>query len=166
MDFQNAWKKFVHPDLINGPIFKSIIAFTVPLTISYVFQQFYNAVDTVIIAHFLGEKSLAAMGACTSVYDLLVGFGLGFGNGMGIVAAKAFGSGEQKKLKKVSAKRACRAWNPGRNHGGVPFLHFDNHDFLRRSVRIQSFRGTFARNRELVHTAALPDFFVRAEHSP
>ena len=103
MDFQNAWKKFVHPDLINGPIFKSIIAFTVPLTISYVFQQFYNAVDTVIIAHFLGEKSLAAMGACTSVYDLLVGFGLGFGNGMGIVAAKAFGSGEQKKLKKVAA---------------------------------------------------------------
>lgn len=38
--------------------------------------------DTVIVGHTLGERSLAAMGACTSIYDLLVGFALGIGNGL------------------------------------------------------------------------------------
>lgn len=94
---------FLHPDLLNGNIFKSLIFFTIPLLVSYIFQQLYNAADTVIIGHFLGENSLAAVGACTALYDLLVGFGVGFGNGLAIVAARAFGAGDSKKLRKVVA---------------------------------------------------------------
>lgn len=70
---------------------------------SYIFQQLYNAADTVIVGHFLGESSLAAIGACTALYDLLVGFGIGFGNGLAIVAARAYGEGNAEKLKKVTA---------------------------------------------------------------
>lgn len=94
---------FLHPDLLNGNIFKSLVFFTLPLLVSYVFQQLYNAADTVIIGHFLGENSLAAIGACTALYDLLVGFGVGFGNGLAITAARAFGAGDSEKLKKVVA---------------------------------------------------------------
>lgn len=94
---------FLHPDLLNGNIFKSLVFFTLPLLVSYVFQQLYNAADTVIIGHFLGENSLAAIGACTALYDLLVGFGVGFGNGLAITAARAFGAGDAEKLKKVVA---------------------------------------------------------------
>ena len=57
------------------------------MLISYLFQQFYNMVDIVVVGHFLGEDSLSAIGACTAVFDLLIGFGNGFGNGLGIVAA-------------------------------------------------------------------------------
>ncbi|MDY2844064.1 MAG: MATE family efflux transporter [Treponema sp.] len=96
-------KSFFHPDLLNGKIFRSLVFFTLPLLVSYIFQQLYNAADTVIIGHFLGENSLAAVGACTALYDLFVWFGVGFGNGLSITAARAFGSGDTEKLKKVTA---------------------------------------------------------------
>lgn len=98
----NAYK-FFHPDLTNDNIAKSLLAFTLPLMVSLVFQQFYNAVDTIIVGHYLGENSLAAIGACASIYELLVGFGTGFGNGLGIVAARSYGANDIEHLKKVVA---------------------------------------------------------------
>ena len=64
-------------DFLNGPIIKSLIIFAVPMLISSIFQQLYNMVDTMIIGHYLGDDSLAAMGACSSIYSLIVGFTLG-----------------------------------------------------------------------------------------
>lgn len=90
-------------DLLNGPIFKSILIFAIPLFISNLFQQLYNTVDTMIVGHFLGDSSLAAIGACTPIYDLLVGFALGIGNGMSIVVARSFGRGDSNRLKKAVA---------------------------------------------------------------
>lgn len=95
--------RLVHPDLLKGNILKSLVLFTLPLLASSVFQQLYNAVDTMIVGHYLGEQSLAAIGSCTSLNDLLIGFGVGFGGGMGIVSARVFGSGNREKLKNVSA---------------------------------------------------------------
>ena len=59
-------------DLINGPIMKNLLIFMLPILISYVFQQLYNAVDTAIVGHFLGEQSLAAVGANVAIFDLMV----------------------------------------------------------------------------------------------
>lgn len=84
-----SFLKLLHPNLTSGSIVKSLIYFTIPLAISFIFQQFYNAVDTIIVGHFLGEESLAAIGSCVAVFELLVGFGNGFGNGLSIVAARA-----------------------------------------------------------------------------
>lgn len=90
-------------DLIHGPIFKSLILFALPLLISNVFQQLYNTVDTMIVGHYLGDMSLAAIGSCASIYDLLVGFALGIGNGLAIVTARSYGSQDQTLLKKSVA---------------------------------------------------------------
>ena len=59
--------------------------------------------DTMIVGNFLGDTSLAAIGACTAVYDLLVGFALGIGNGLSIVTARSYGSKDEKLLKKSVA---------------------------------------------------------------
>ena len=61
-------------DFLNENIIQSLIIFAIPVFISNVFQQLYNTTDTIIVGHVLGENSLAAIGACSSVYDLLVGF--------------------------------------------------------------------------------------------
>ena len=87
-------------DLLNGPIFKSLVIFAIPLLISNIFQQLYNTVDTMIVGNYLGDVSLAAIGACTSIYELLVGFALGIGNGLSIVTARCFGSQDESLLKK------------------------------------------------------------------
>lgn len=47
--------------------------------------------------------SLSAIGSCAAVYDLLVGFALGIGNGLSIVTARSYGSGDEELLKKSVA---------------------------------------------------------------
>lgn len=90
-------------DLLHGSILKSMIIFALPILVSNLFQQLYNTVDTMVVGNFLGETSLAAIGASTPIYDLMVGFTLGFGNGLAIATARAFGSGDRKLLKKSVA---------------------------------------------------------------
>lgn len=90
-------------DLLKGSILKSLIIFAIPLLISNIFQQLYNTMDTMIVGNFLGDTSIAAIGACTAVYDLLVGFALGIGNGLSIVTARSYGSNDEELLKKSVA---------------------------------------------------------------
>ncbi|MGN0143717.1 MAG: MATE family efflux transporter [Clostridium sp.] len=95
--------KTLKVDLLKGSIFKSLIIFAIPILISNIFQQLYNTMDTLIVGNFLKEESLAAMGACTAIYDLLVGFALGIGSGLSIVTARSYGSNDEKLLKKSVA---------------------------------------------------------------
>lgn len=90
-------------DLLKGNILKSLLIFAIPLFISNLFQQLYNTADTMIVGHFLGDTSLAAIGACSAVYELLVGFALGIGNGMSMVVARSFGAGDKRLLKRAVA---------------------------------------------------------------
>ena len=90
-------------DLLNGPILKSMLVFAVPILFSGIFQQLYNTMDTVIIGHTLGDEALAAMGAAAAIFDLLSGFALGIGNGLAIVTARSFGSGDEEQLKRSVA---------------------------------------------------------------
>ena len=90
-------------DLIHGPIFRNLLIFAIPIFISNLFQQLYNAADTMIVGNVLGDTSLAAVGACGSIYELLVGFGIGIGNGLAIVTARAYGAEDPAKVKKTVA---------------------------------------------------------------
>lgn len=90
-------------DLIKGNILSSLVIFAIPLIISNVFQQLYNTADIMIVGHYLGDTSLAAIGASTVIFELLVGFTLGFGNGLSIVVARNFGSGNKEAIKKSVA---------------------------------------------------------------
>lgn len=90
-------------NLLKGNILKSLIVFAIPLFISNLFQQLYNTVDIMIVGNYLGDTSLAAIGASTAVYDLLVGFALGIGNGLSIVIARSYGADDTEVLRKSVA---------------------------------------------------------------
>ena len=90
-------------DLMHGPIFRSLVLFMLPILISNLFQQLYNTVDTMIVGNVLGDTALAAIGSCGAIYELLVGFGLGIGNGLAIVAARSYGAQDEDLLKKTVA---------------------------------------------------------------
>ena len=115
--------KFLHPNLTNDNILKSMLAFGAPMLVSYIFLQFYNTVDIVVVGHFLGEKSLAAIAACSAVNDLLIGFGNGFGNGLGIVAARAYGANKEDRLKK-------NCFSIFLYHSGCNNFYYDYRTFL------------------------------------
>ena len=82
---------------------KNLLLFMLPIFASYVFQQLYSTVDTAIVGHYLGEQSLAAVGASVAVFDLMINFAQGLGNGVCIVVSRAFGSGDEKQLKRAVA---------------------------------------------------------------
>ena len=93
----------IKTDLLKGSILKAFILFMIPLFISRIFQQLYNTVDTMIVGHYLGDEALAAMGAGSAVYELLIGFALGIGNGLSMVTARSFGTGDRTLLKRSVA---------------------------------------------------------------
>lgn len=93
----------VNVDLTKDKILKALIVFAIPILISNIFQQLYSTMDTMIVGNFLGTTSLAAMGACGAVYDLIVGFALGVGNGLSLVAARSYGAGDENLLKRSVA---------------------------------------------------------------
>lgn len=90
-------------DLLKDNIWKALIYFAFPMFVANVFQQLYNTVDTMIVGNILGDGSLAAIGASTAIYELLVGFALGVGNGLSIVTARCYGAKDENLLKKSVA---------------------------------------------------------------
>ena len=96
-------KQKTQVDLLHGPIMRSLIIFMIPILISNVFQQLYNAVDTAIVGNYLGENSLAAIGSCAAVFEMMVSFCNSLGSGFSIVCGRSFGSGDPDRMKKSVA---------------------------------------------------------------
>lgn len=90
-------------DLTREKPGKAILLFAVPIVIGQLFQLLYNMADTRIVGMFLGDNSLAAMGATATVVDLLAGFVMGAANGFAVIEARFFGAGDEKNLRKVFA---------------------------------------------------------------
>lgn len=90
-------------DLLKDNILKALLLFALPMLIANIFQQLYNTMDTMIVGNCLGDTSLAAIGASGAVYELLIGFALGVGNGLSIVTARSYGAKDEKLLKRSVA---------------------------------------------------------------
>ena len=65
--------------LLEGSIWKGVVAFAIPLFLGNLFQQLYNTVDSLIVGNFLGSDALAAVSSSGSLIFLLVGFSKVFG---------------------------------------------------------------------------------------
>lgn len=90
-------------NLTKGAILPTILRFAWPIMLSNIFQQLYNTADTMIVGNYLGELALAAVGATSAIFELIIGFSLGVGNGMGIVIARYYGANNPEMIKKSVA---------------------------------------------------------------
>ena len=86
-------------DMTSGSPMKLILGFSVPLLFGFLFQQFYNLVDTLIVGRFLGVDALAAVGSTGSLNFLIIGFCMGVCNGFAIPLAHRFGAGDYKAMR-------------------------------------------------------------------
>ena len=87
-------------DLTEGNPFSLILGFSVPVLFGFLFQQFYNIVDTAIVGKFLGKEALAAVGATGSVNFLVIGFCMGVCNGFAIPIAQKFGAKDYSLMRR------------------------------------------------------------------
>lgn len=91
-------------DLTKGPIIKLLLYFSLPILLGNVLQQFYNLGDTIIVGRTLGINDLAAIGATSSIVEMLFSLANGFTVGFSILTSIAFGAKDENRLKEVIAK--------------------------------------------------------------
>ncbi len=88
---------------------KVILGFGIPMLFGFLFQQFYNMMDTIIVGKFLGVGALAAVGSTGSINFMVIGFCMGICSGFAIPVAQKFGERNEKALRRFVANGAWLA---------------------------------------------------------
>lgn len=88
-------------DMVNGPILKKMLLFTIPLMCSSMLQLLFNAADIVVVGRFAGDNSLAAVGSNTALINLMTNVFLGLSVGGNVLAARDYGAGNDEELSKT-----------------------------------------------------------------
>lgn len=89
--------------LTEGPVWKSLLVFFLPIAAGTCLQQLYNAVDGVIVGRFVGTVALAAVGGSAAmIINVLIGFFVSVTSGASVVIAQIFGSGRREDVQKVT----------------------------------------------------------------
>ena len=78
--------------LTEGPIWKAILLFAMPILLGNIFQQFYNTFDSWCVGNYIGENALAAVSSSGSLIFMLVGFFNGVAMGAGVIIARYYGA--------------------------------------------------------------------------
>ncbi len=85
-------------DMCNGPLFGKIVIFTIPVMLSGILQLLFNAADIVVVGRFAGNEALAAVGATSSLINLLVNLFIGLSVGTNVLVSRFYGANQKKEL--------------------------------------------------------------------
>ena len=88
-------------DLTNGPIFKTILLFALPLILANFVSMLFNAMDLMVLSWFSTGYEVASVGTTSSLTHLLENLATGLCVGVNIVLARLFGEGNKERAQKV-----------------------------------------------------------------
>lgn len=89
---------FAPKDLTEGPPWKRIIEFAIPMLIGNIAQQLYNTADSIIVGLYVGDNALASVGSASPILNLLLVLFVGVAVGAGIMVSQYFGAKDREKL--------------------------------------------------------------------
>ena len=84
--------------MLDGPLFKCIIFYTIPIILTSILQLLFNAADLVVVGRFCGEISVAAVGNAGTVTSLIVNLFIGLSVGTGVTVAQALGANKSEDV--------------------------------------------------------------------
>lgn len=88
--------KFNSNSMREGPIFKSVIIYTIPIILTGLLQLLFNAADLIVVGWFSGSDSVAAVGATSALTNLIVNLFIGLSLGAGVAVAQGIGAKNDK----------------------------------------------------------------------
>lgn len=88
-------------DMTEGPFFKKMLLFAIPIIITGILQNLYNAADLVVVGQFRGDLAVAAVGSTGALTNLIIGLLMGLSVGAGVCVAHHIGAKEPDEVKKV-----------------------------------------------------------------
>ena len=89
---------FSAKDMTQGPPWKRILEFSIPMLIGNIAQQLYNTADSIIVGMYVGDNALAAVGSAMPILNLLLALFVGIATGAGIVVSQSYGAKDRKGL--------------------------------------------------------------------
>ena len=87
--------------LTTGSVPRKMLTFALPIFLSNLFQQLYNAVDSLIVGRYIGEQALAAVSSSSSLIMLLTGFINGLSLGAGVLIARFYGAQDDDRVERA-----------------------------------------------------------------
>ena len=91
-----------HMDMLHGPLAGKILLFTLPIALSSMLQQLFNAADTSIVGSFGDANALAAVGANGEIVALIVTLSSGLALGANIQIAGCIGRKQHAALPRLT----------------------------------------------------------------
>lgn len=88
-------------DMINGSLGDKIIKYALPLAVTGVLQQLFNAADLAVVGQFSGKEAMAAVGGNAPVIGLLVNLFVGISLGSNVIIARSIGQGDRETITKT-----------------------------------------------------------------
>ena len=88
-------------DMVNGSLGDKIIQYTIPLALTGILQQLFNAADLAVVGQFAGKEAMAAVGSNASVIGLLVNLFVGISLGSNVIIARSIGQGNEENISKA-----------------------------------------------------------------
>lgn len=87
-------------NMTAGKPLSLLFSFAVPILLSSLLQQVYNATDTIIVGQFVGKNALAAVGSTGNITGLLFTLHSGLAGGSAILVTQYFGAGNDKMMRR------------------------------------------------------------------
>ena len=78
-------------DMLHGPLLGKLVLFALPLALSSILQQLFNAVDIAVLGQFATSQDQAAVGCTSAVINMFLNLFLGISVGANVVIANAIG---------------------------------------------------------------------------
>ena len=85
-------------DMLTGSLYRSILFFTIPIALSSMLQQLFNAADTAIVGLFDTSSSLAAVGTNGEIIALIVALSSGLSVGVNVLVAQQIGQHKEQNI--------------------------------------------------------------------
>jgi len=81
-------------DLTQGPIFSTLVLFTLPTLAANILQSLNGSINSIWVAHLIGEAALAATANANIIMFLMFSLIFGFGMAANVLVGQAFGRGD------------------------------------------------------------------------
>ena len=85
-------------DMLHGPLAGKLLLFTLPIALSSMVQQLFNAADTAVVGYWASKSALAAVGTNTEIIALIVTLSSGPSIGANILIANQIGRDKTQEL--------------------------------------------------------------------
>lgn len=86
-------------DMLNGSIANKIFIFAIPLALTSILQQLFNAVDIAVVGQYVGKEAMAAVGSDAPIVGLIVNLFIGISLGANVLLARNIGQKDKNKIK-------------------------------------------------------------------